>query len=92
MPLFTRSALVCAALWIVSFSWLLTGQADSHLAVYRTMLAMAIAATVVAAFDRHAAQLAEIAALSYRAGTAASLRGGWLVGGEMPSEPRGETT
>lgn len=91
MPLFTRSALVCAALWVVSLSWLLTGQGGAHPEVYRLLLAMAIGSTVVAAFDRHSAQLAEIAALSYRAGTAASRREGWLVGGDLPSEPRGGT-
>lgn len=89
MPKLTGSAAVCAALWIVSLSWLLIGQASEHPEVHRALLAVAIASTVIAAVDRHAAQLAEIAALSYRAGTAASRREARLVTGDLPNEPRG---
>lgn len=74
VPTFTRSAAICTALWAVALSWLILGRVDEDPEVYRVLLCMAIASTVVAAIDRHAVQLAEIAALSYRAGTAASQR------------------
>lgn len=89
LPRPTGSVAVCAALWVVALSWLIFDQAGEHREVYRLMLATAIASTVVAAVDRHARQLAEIAALSYRAGTAATLRESRLVGGDMPAEPQG---
>lgn len=82
----TGSTAVCAALWIVSLSWLLIGQATLRPGAHRIMLAAAVASTVVAAVDRHARQLAEVSALSYRAGSAAARREA-LVAADPAGDP-----
>lgn len=90
MDKLTGSAIVSVVLWIASVGCLLVGQAGAHPNGYRFLLSIAVGATAIAAVDRHRAQLAEIAAISYRAGTAAGRREMRLVGGEMPTEPRGQ--
>lgn len=70
MPKLTGPAVASAVLWIASLSLLLTGQAGAHPETYRLLLATAISSTVFAAIDHHRRELAEVAALSYRAGAA----------------------
>jgi hypothetical protein len=85
----TRSAAICAALWLTSIVWIVAGQGSAHPDAHRLILASALGATIIAAADRHARQLSEVAALSYRAGAAARDRESRLIAGELPAEPRG---
>lgn len=85
----TRSAAIAAALWLVSVLWVVTGQGATHPDAHRLVLAATLGATIVAAADRHALQLAEVAALSYRAGAASRDRESRIISGELPAEPRG---
>lgn len=65
----TRSTVVAAALWVAASAWLFSssgGPGD----VDRLLLAGAITSTVVAAIDRGAAQLREVARISWAAGAA----------------------
>lgn len=90
MPMLaTRSAVIAATLWIVSVLWVIADQSGEHPDAHRLLLASALGSTIVAAADRHARQLAEVAALSYRAGAAARVRESRSIAGELPAEPRG---
>lgn len=71
MPvLATRSATITLAAWIAALLFVFSGQATAHPEVHRLLLALAISSSVLATADRHAAQLAAVAAVSYRAGAA----------------------
>lgn len=70
VPAFHKSASAAAVLWSLAILWLLSGQAATHPEVHRLLLALAISSSIIVAADRHAAQLAAVAAVSYRAGAA----------------------
>lgn len=70
MPVLARSAALAASFWIAAITYLLLGQAATHPEVHRLLLALAISSSIVVAADRHAAQLREVAVLSFRAGAA----------------------
>lgn len=61
----SRSAVLAAVLWSVAMTWMvaLPDQERAH----RLLLSVAIAATTVAAIDRHAAQFREVVRLTLHA-------------------------